>query len=407
MAETEISKRRNVLRRVKIASLAVVIFLAGLVIGQGDFSRGALNQASANKGLPEDLDYSSVEQLYDELKKNYDGALDKQKLLDGLKEGLVKASDDPYTEYFNAEGAEDFNEQLNGSFSGIGAELSKENGDIVVVSPIAGFPAEKAGIKPKDIIAEVDGGSTADMTVSEAVSKIRGEKGTKVKLTIIRGAQPLSFEVTREDITIPSVKSEIVAGNIGYLQISRYSEDTVRLATEAAKQYKANNVSGVVLDLRGNPGGLLDAAVGLSSLWLKDGAKVLEEKRDGKVIKTYSSDGNDILQGVKTIVLINEGSASASEITAGALKDNGVAQLVGVKSYGKGSVQSLLNLGSSLLPGGKEGLLKVTIARWYTPKGKNIDKEGISPDVEVQFSAEDAEAGRDPQKDKALELVKE
>ena len=391
-----------------VVVLAGVIFASGIAVGRSGLHYRNQKAESVNKTLPAHLDYSSVDQVYAQLKQNFDGKLDQTKLLDGIKEGLVKAAGDPYTEYFDTAGAKDFQDQLDGSFSGIGAELGSQNNAIVIVSPIAGFPAEKAGLKPQDIIAEIDGKSTADMTVSEAVSKIRGEKGTTVKLTVIRGNQPVKVEVTRDTITLPSVKSSMLDGNICYIQISRFGDDTVDLATKAAQDCKDKNGTGVVLDMRGNPGGLLDAAVGLSSLWLPEGKTILQEKRDGQVQRTYTATGNSILKGMKTVALINEGSASASEITAGALKDNGAAELVGQKSFGKGSVQSLLNLGSSLLgKDTKEGLLKVTIARWYTPAGKNIDKAGIEPDVKVAITDDDTKAGRDPQKDKALELVKQ
>lgn len=351
---------------------------------------------SVNSTLPSDLDYASVEEVYDSLRVSYDGKLTVDQLLDGLKEGLASAGGDPYTEYMNAEAAKDFNEDLKGSFTGIGAELSKQNDTIVIVSPIAGFPADKAGLKPKDVITEIDGESAIGLSVSEAVKKIRGPKDTKVTLKIIRDAkEELTFEITRDNITIDSVKSEILEGNIGYMQITRFAEDTTRLSKEAAKRFKDANVKGIILDMRGNPGGLLDASVDVSSLWLKD-KTVLQEKRSEVVIKTFKSKGEATLAGIPTVVLINEGSASASEITAGALKDNNAATLIGVKSFGKGSVQQLDELDSG-------GALKVTIARWYTPSGRNIDKEGIEPDQTVELKDEDITAGRDPQKDAAIQ----
>lgn len=192
---------------------------------------------------------------------------------------------------------------------------------------------------------------------------------------------------------------KILDGNIGYLQITQFSGDTADLAAKAAQEFKAKGVKGVVLDLRGDPGGLLDAAVSVSSLWLPKGATVLQEKRGGVVVSTEFATGNNLLQGIPTAVLINEGSASASEITAGALKDNKVATLFGVKSFGKGSVQQIKQL-----PGGGE--LKVTIARWYRPDGENIDKKGIKPDNEVKMADQDFAAGQDPQKDAALEFLR-
>lgn len=377
------------------------IFILGVAVGQGRVSWGnRFVGQSRNTKLPNDLDYSSVETVYDTLRANYDGELEEDKILDGLKAGLAEATGDPYTEYMNAEAAQQFKNDLNGTFSGIGAELGKEKDFIVIVSPIAGFPAEKAGLKPKDIITEINGESAYNLTITEAVTKIRGEKGTEVTIKVIRDQkQELEFKIVRDTIKIPSVESEIIEGNIGYLKISRFSEDTVQLSREAATRFKQADVKGVILDVRSDPGGLLDASISISSIWLPKGKTVLEEKRGDAVIRTYTASGGAILEGVPTVVLINGGSASASEIVAGALKDNNAATIIGEKSFGKGSVQQLEQLRSG-------GVLKVTIARWYTPGGKNIDKEGITPDQEIKRSEEDITANRDPQKDKALELLK-
>lgn len=377
------------------------IFVFGVAVGQGrvSFANKFAGQ-SRNTKLPNDLNYSSVETVYDTLRANYDGELEEDKILDGLKAGLAGATGDPYTEYMNADAARQFKDDLNGTFSGIGAELGKEKDFIIIVSPIAGFPAEKAGLKPKDIVTEINGESAYNLTITEAVTKIRGEKGTEVTLKVIRDQkQELEFKIIRETIKIPSVESEILEGNIGYLKISRFSEDTVELSREAANKFKQANVKGVILDVRSDPGGLLDASISIAGIWLPKGKTVLQEKRGEVVIRTYTSSGGAILEGVPTVVLINGGSASASEIVAGALKDNKAATIIGEKSFGKGSVQQL-----EQLRGG--GVLKVTIARWYTPGGKNIDKEGITPDQEIKRSEEDVTANRDPQKDKALEVLK-
>lgn len=382
-----------------MAIMASGIFWLGLAVGQGRIvlGRDAIFHKQVAKGLPANLDYSAVEQVYDSLRENYDGQIDATKLTDGLKQGLVKSTGDAYSEYLNPKAAKDFNDQLTGTFVGIGAELTKDTATntIVVVSPIAGFPAEKAGLKPKDVIVEIDGKSAYDLSISDAVSKIRGEKGTVVKLKVIRDkSQELTLSITREEIKIPSVTSKTLDGNIGYLKISRFSEDTTKLARTAAGEFKTAGVKGIVLDVRGDPGGLLDAAVDISSLWLQDQV-VLTERRGGVIIRTFSSKGIPTLKGIPTVVLINGGSASASEITAGALRDNKAATLIGEKSFGKGSVQQLVHFGD-------DSLLKVTIARWYTPAGKNIDKEGISPDTEVKFTDADAKAGKDPQLDAAI-----
>jgi carboxyl-terminal processing protease len=377
---------------------ASIIFTVGWGVGGGRIHLGKNSAIGANKNLPEKLDYESVDLIYKSLKDNYDGKLDETKLLEGIKVGLANAAGDPYTEYFSPKDAKDFYGQLDGTFEGIGAELGKDaSGNIVIISPIAGYPAEKAGLKPKDIVAAIDGKSTSGFTIDDAVKLIRGKAGTSVKLTIIRDGAPQDISITRQAIQIPSVKSEIKDG-IGILTISRFGDDTAELAKAAAVDFKSKNVAGVVLDLRGDPGGLLSGAVSVSSLWLQNKI-VLTERRDGKVIQTYPSEGVAPLNGIKTVVLINGGSASASEITAGALRDNKAATLMGEKSYGKGSVQQPIDF--------KDGsLLKVTIARWYTPAGKNIDKEGIKPDTEVKISDDDIKNLRDPQLDAALADLK-
>lgn len=398
-----VEMKTKVHRNFLLIVLAVAsAFAFGYFFGNGKISvRRELPLASnSNTALPDNLDYSSVEIIYDLLKQDFDGELTQQELLDGIKQGLASATGDPYTEYFNPEEAKEFNEDLSGSFEGIGAELGKEEGSIVIVSPLSGFPADKAGLRPKDIIAKINSETVYDISISEAVKKIRGQKGTTVTLTIVRGTQPpFDVTITRETISIPSVESSIEE-DIGYLKISRFGPDTVELARKAATEFKVRNVRGVVLDMRGNPGGLLDASVEISSIWLEKGKKVVQEKRGGKVLKTHYANGNQILSGVKTVVLINEGSASASEIVAGALKDNGVAELVGQKTYGKGSVQQI----EPILSG---GALKVTIARWYTPAGNSIDKTGITPKHKIEISDEQLQAKQDPQKDKAFELVRQ
>lgn len=395
--------RKFIMKELGHAFLAAVIFLSGFGLGSGRIilNSDQLFQKTVQKDLPADLDYASVEDVYDALRKDFDGQLDNKKLLDGLKVGLANATGDPYTEYLNAEQAKEFDNQLNGTFIGIGAELSRdEQGNIVIISPISGFPAEKAGLKPKDIIIEINDKSATGIGVSEAVKQIRGEENTKVKLKVIRDkAKELTFEITRVKIVIPSVTSKVLDGNVGYIKIARYAEDTVELTTKFAQELKDKNVKGVILDVRNDPGGLLDASVKVSSLWLNPGDMILEEKRDTLVVKRYKAVGEPILRGIPTVVLINEGSASASEITAGALRDNKAAKLIGVKTYGKGSVQQLEKFGDG-------SVLKVTIARWYTPAGVNINKEGIKPDTEVKLDEEKFKAGTDNQLEEALKVLR-
>lgn len=394
MNQQKMSKKKMVLRGIGFGLGAGVIFLSGWGLGSGRIilSREQLFRKSIQKGLPSNLDYSGVEEVYDTLRRDFDGKLENDKLLDGLKKGLASASGDPYTEYMTADESKDFDGDLNGTFVGIGAELNKDiDGNIIIYSPLPGFPAEKAGLKAKDIIVEINDKSATSISIKDAVDQIRGEENTSVKIKIVRDkSKELVFDIARAKITIPSVTSKVLDGKIGYIRIVRFAGDTVELATEAATDLKGQNVKSVILDMRNNGGGYLDAAIKISSLWLPQGSPVLQEKRDTVVIKNYKATGNSILQNIPTIVLINEGSASASEITAGALRDNKVATLLGVKSYGKGSVQSIEKF--------RDGsALKVTIARWFTPAGININKEGIKPDIEVKLSDDDAKAQRDPQ----------
>ena len=395
MSEFQTKQTKTELSTSKKVIILVLVFLGGWLFGAGQMNFKA-NKSTTQKSLPSNLNYADVERVYDELRSNYDGDLDVNKLMDGLKEGLVAASGDPYTEYMSPDKAKDFSGQLNGTFEGIGAYLGKnDQGNVIVISPVDGFPAEKAGLQPRDVIVAIDGKDSTAYSVDQAVEKIRGPKGTNVKLRVIRNSkEDLSFDIKREQINIPSVESKVINNNIGYIKISRFGDDTSALARKAAEKFKADGVQKVILDLRGNPGGYLDSAVDVSSLWLKD-KTVLTERRDGVTIKTYKTRGSAPLLGIPTIVLIDEGSASASEITAGALRDNNAATLIGVKSFGKGSVQQPQNLDNG-------GILKVTVARWYTPGGKNIDKQGIQPDKKVEISVDDIKAGRDPQLDAAI-----
>jgi carboxyl-terminal processing protease len=381
--------------------VAVIVGLASFAAGTRAQSLG-LFQATKQSANARELDFTSVQQTYDALRNNFAGdPLDANKLIEGAKRGLVQAAGDPYTTYFSDEEAKQFLGDLEGTFTGIGAELSKKDNKLTVVSVLDDSPAKKAGVLASDVIVKVNDQDAADWSVDKAVSQIRGEKGTSVKLTVIRGGQDVKdFNITRDLITNPSVKYEVGADNIGYLRISRFAEgDTSILARKAAEDFKAKKVKGVVLDLRGNGGGYVTAAQDISSIWLGKGKTVVSERKDGQVIEELKTSGSSILEGVPTIVLIDGGSASASEIVAGALHDYKAATLVGEKSFGKGSVQKLQEL-----PGG--GQLKVTIALWYTPDGKNINKEGIKPDTEVKMTEDAAAKNQDPQKDKAFELLK-
>jgi carboxyl-terminal processing protease len=383
------------------ASLIAVIFIfsCGVAVGKGSLHPRTVDSNGREVGLPSQLDYSTVNKVYDLIKTNYDGNLDQAKLVEGLKTGLVEATGDPYTNYLSPKEAKEFKEELAGSFTGIGAELGSDNDNhILIISPLSGYPAQQSGLQSKDIIAAVDKVSTSGMSIDSVVKKIRGPENTKVTLTIVRGSgTPFDVTVTRAKITVSSVESHI-DGKIGYLKINQFGADTAELAQNAAQDFKAKGVKAVVLDLRGDPGGYLEAAVNISSMWLDKGKTVVSERKGGVTQNTDYAKGGPILKGMPTVVLIDAGSASASEITAGALRDNNAATLVGSKSFGKGSVQQVINLNDG-------GELKVTTAHWYTPAGKNINKQGIAPDTAVERSADDIKAGRDPQKDKAYSIL--
>lgn len=369
--------------------IIVLVFILGDQIGQGNIN---LFSGSLNNNLPSSLNYSSVNQVYQVLKNNYDGKITQTQLLNGMKHGLAASLNDPYTVYFTPKEAQQFNNQLNNTFSGIGAELGQtKSGQLEIIAPINNSPASQAGLKPKDIIMAINGQSTVGMNLNTAVNLIRGKSNTKVKLTIVRNSsKPLNISITRQNIVLPSVTSKIINGNIGYMQISTFANDTSSLANKAAQTFVKDHVKGIILDLRNDPGGLLSAAINVSSLWLPSNKLILQEKKGNVVLNSYYSLGDDILKGIPTVVLINGGSASASEITTGALHDNKQAYVIGQKSFGKGVVQQLINFSGG-------GQLKVTIAKWYRPDGQNINHLGITPDQTVNLTPQDISTGNDVQ----------
>lgn len=382
-----------------LIGVVVVVAVGAFILGTRSGSILYALGSSENKQLPSDINLSSVQDVYSYLDSKFDGKLDQTKLIDGAKKGMVEAAGDPYTVYFTDDEAKQFLGDLNGKFIGIGSELDKKNNHITVVSTLDESPARRAGLLPGDILLKVNDQDTSAWSIEKTVSMVRGEKGTTVKLLVARGQDAKEFAITREELINPSVKSEITNDNIGYLRISRFADnDTPKAVTKAAQDFKSKGVKGVILDLRGNGGGYVTTARSVASLWLRNKV-VVEEKRDNTVIQTLRSDDNPILEGVPTIVLVDGGSASASEIVSGALHDAGAAKLLGEKTFGKGSVQDVQSISSG-------GQLKVTIAKWYTPNGKNINKEGLQPDVEVKITDDNVKNHQDPQKDKAVELLK-
>ncbi|MEO7617771.1 MAG: S41 family peptidase, partial [Candidatus Saccharibacteria bacterium] len=383
--------------------LASVILV--LVVLIGTFWAGdALHGRVYNPFTPhstQHVDFSSLNDLYVLMKNNFDGKIDSTTALEGAREGLVAAGGDPYTVYLDAKAAKSLSDGLTGSLSGIGAEIGIKSSYVTVIAPVDGTPAQKAGLQPGDIIVKINKEDTTGMSVDTAVSKIRGKKDTQVTLTLVRGTTNPAFDVTitRADIVVPSVKWSMKEGNIGYIQLARFGPDTAQLTDKAATELKAQGATKIILDLRNNGGGYLDAGVAVASEFLPEGKLVVEERTDGKSRDKLNSTGAGKLVGLPLQILVNGGSASASEIVAGALHDNGVAKLIGEKTFGKGSVQEIKQL-----PGGAE--FKVTIAHWFTPHGININKEGIKPDSEVKLTTEDFNASRDPQLEAAIAALK-
>lgn len=390
---TEEKKKGRLAQFLLFLVVAIVSFVAGT---RYDSIYATLSPVIGLRGSSERLDLSSVQKTFQQLVANYDGTLDKQKLIYGASRGLVEAAGDPHTTYMDPDEAEEFNRSLNGSIGGgIGAEIGMRKGKPTIVRPLDNSPAKDAGIVAGEVILKVNNESVGDWTVDRVVSRVRGEIGTSVKLTLLNGEKTHEVSVVRRDIVAPAVESR-VDGEIGILKVSRFADDTITQARRAATEFQQKGVKKVILDLRDNPGGTVNAAQGLLGLWL-DRQVVMTERRGGEIIKEIKSTGSPIFADTKTVVLINENSASASEIAAAALKEYGKAKIVGQKSYGKGSVQRVIKLISG-------AQMKITEARWYTPHGKNIDKEGIEPDEKVELTADDINNNRDPQLEKAKGL---
>ena len=386
-------KRRQLSWFLTLVIVAIVSFVAG---ARSDALFANVASVFGVRTSNKTIDLSSVQKTYQELVANYDGKLDTQKLIYGANRGLVEAAGDPHTAYMDPDETKEFDKSLSGQIGGgIGAEIGLRNNKPTIIKPLENSPAQKAGIKAGEAIVKVNDEASSDWSVEKVVSKIRGEVGTSVKLTLLSGGQTREVSVVRQNIVSPAVESEI-DGEIGILKVNRFGDDTVSLARKYASEFVEKGVKKVILDLRNNPGGTVGAAQGLLGIWL-DNQIAMTERRGSEIVKTLRTTGTPILGNMKTVVLINGNSASASEITAGALREYGKATLVGQKSYGKGSVQIVLGL-----PGGSQ--MKVTEARWYTPKGKNIDKTGIEPDVKVDLSSDDVNNNVDPQMDKAKSL---
>lgn len=358
---------------------------------------------NADAGITSKEDFAIFWEAWQRIQGSYlrAGEVKSGDMIYGAAEGLVGSLKDPYSVFMNPAEAKRFGEDINGNFGGIGAEIGMKNEQIVVIAPLKNSPAEKSGLMAGDKLYEINASSTVNMSINEAVKKIRGPKGTMVTFLIGRTGheKPLTIKVVRDTITIPVVEWKMKEGGIAHIQFFTFSENSAELVRTALKEARAAGAKGIALDMRNNPGGYLDAAVTIAGYFMDAGLPVVfEEFRNGKR-DTFLSRGAPIAKGIPLVILLNGGSASASEILAGALKDNLGTQIIGEKSFGKGTVQELTEL-----KGGAE--IKLTIAHWILPKGTQIDKNGIVPDIAVKFTETDYEKKRDPQLEKALEIVK-
>ncbi|MDM5212142.1 S41 family peptidase [Peribacillus sp. NJ4] len=359
-----------------IMGIFLVIFLtAGITTIALTFGNEKVESLAPDKH-PE---FEKLYSTYDTIKDNYYEEIDQDKLVDGAINGMIKSLDDPYSAYMDKKEASSFHESISSSFEGIGAEIQEQDEKIMVVSPIKGSPAEKAGVKPNDIILSVDGKSVEGLSSSEAVLKIRGEKGTKVNLSISRAgeSEPIELTIKRDTIPIETVYAEMLDDGVAKVQVTSFSEHTVQELKTALEEMSKKDMKGLVLDLRGNPGGLLDQAIEMASLFIPNGKVVLQvEDRSGKK-EVYKSKNDGELK-IPVVVLIDDGSASASEIVAAAVSESADIPLIGVKSFGKGTVQTAQDF--------KDGSnFKYTAAKWLTPEGNWIHKKGIKPDINVKL----------------------
>jgi carboxyl-terminal processing protease len=324
--------------------------------------------------------------------------IDQKKAFYGALQGMVKSIGDDYTEFYSPQEAKIFNEDISGSFEGVGMEITVRRGIITVVSPLEDTPAWRAGIKSGDLILKINNEDATNLKLEEAVMKIRGPKGTKVILTIMREdfKEPKDIEIVRDVIVVHAVKFKMLENNIGYIKILNFGKNSVPEFYNAINDLLTKGTNKLILDLRNNPGGFLESAVIISSWFLPKGDKVVIEDFGGKSPqRIHRSLGPGILSNLPLVVLVNRGSASASEILAGALRDNLNVKILGEKTFGKGSVQEVVNLSDG-------SLVKVTVARWLTPKGKLIEGKGIDPDIEIKNESDK----EDLVLNKAIEILK-
>lgn len=404
-------KNKNITKILLTISLFIFVFGAGFKIGEYK----TLTNTSV-QGRIKNLDFNLFWQTWDQLEQKYvdKTKFDNTKMFYGAIKGMVASLGDPYTFFLTPEENKESKEDLEGKFTGIGAQLGLKNNQIIIIAPLKDSPAIKAGVKAGDVIKEVDGESTEGWTLVQAVSKIRGEKGTKVTLTLGReDEKDRKIAIVRDEIKVESVEYRLEKSieceencqQVAYVKISQFGENTNKEWDEAVdfviQNIDQENINSMILDLRDNPGGFLESSVYIASEFLEKGKLVVKQESSVNSNKDYKSIRNGNLQNTKLIVLINEGSASASEILAGALRDYDKATLVGVKTFGKGSVQEALDLR-------KGAGLHITVAKWILPNEEWINGKGIEPDEELELDIEDGNTltrEHDNQLEKALNLL--
>ncbi len=399
----EMSKRKKLVLIVAALLIIGASFSIGTAFGYFNSKQvgGILGIKNQDEPIAETIDFSPFWTVWSTVEEKYalPENINRQKMVWNAINGLLKSLDDPYTVFFPPEEKKMFDSEVRGNFEGVGMEIGIEKGVLTVISPIKGTPAYNAGIKTGDKILKIDGKSTEDLPVDEAVRLIRGERGTTVLLSIFSAGEksPRDIKVVRDTIQVPIIDTE-KKGDVYLIALHNFSERSPFEFQIALRQFASSGANKLVIDLRNNPGGYLEAAVDIASWFTETGDVILKERyRDGKE-NLHRSKGYNAFPKVPLVVLVNGGSASASEILAGALRDNGKAKLVGEKTFGKGSVQEVVPITS-------DTSLKITIARWLTPNGEDITKQGIKPDIEIKMTPEDIEKKNDPQLMKAIEVL--
>ncbi|KND47410.1 MAG: carboxyl-terminal processing protease [Parcubacteria bacterium C7867-004] len=395
---------------VAFAVILVVGFVGGMTVNANTASKIFAKVPILGDGLDatpdESADLSSFWKAWNALDAQF-VETHASSTLPGTKEklwgaiaGLTASYGDPYTTFFPPAEAKVFQDDIKGNFGGVGMEIGIKDGVLIVIAPLKGTPADKAGFRSGDAIISIDGKSTEGLSSDEAVKLIRGEKGTTVTITIFRDAETIKIPVVRDTINVPTIDNSLDAKS-GVYTIALYSftANSGQLFSKALAEFRASGSDKLIIDLRGDPGGYLESAVQISSMFLPKGTTVVTEDYKGKQenIVHRSTGRGGVPEGTKVVILIDQGSASASEILAGALQDEKKATLVGTRSFGKGSVQELVDIDG--------GALKVTVARWLTPAGRSISDGGLTPDIKVERTKADYDAGKDPQKARAIEFL--